>query len=57
MKQAASQTNVAVPVLLPGITVNTSATNFHPIRQMQLQKWDGKSWKLFGSVLSGAGDM
>ena len=57
MKQAASLTNLAVPVLLPGITVNTSATNFHPIRQMQLQKWDGKSWKLFGSVLSGAGDM
>jgi branched-chain amino acid transport system substrate-binding protein len=53
MKQAASLTNLAVPVLLPGITVNTSASNFHPIRQMQLQKWDGKSWKLFGSVLSG----
>jgi branched-chain amino acid transport system substrate-binding protein len=57
MKQAASLTNLAVPVLLPGITANTSATNFHPIRQMQLQKWDGKSWKLFGSVLSGAADM
>jgi branched-chain amino acid transport system substrate-binding protein len=57
MKQAASLTNLSVPVLLPGITVNTSATNYHPIRQMQLQKWDGKSWKLFGSVLSGAGDM
>jgi branched-chain amino acid transport system substrate-binding protein len=57
MKQAASLTNLAVPVLLPGITVNTSASNFHPIRQMQLQKWDGKSWKLFGSVLSGAGDI
>jgi branched-chain amino acid transport system substrate-binding protein len=57
MKQAASLTNLMVPVLLPGITVNTSPTNFHPIRQMQLQKWDGKSWKLFGSVLSGAGDM
>ncbi len=57
MKQAASLSNLTVPVLLPGITVNTSATNFHPIRQMQLQKWEGKSWKLFGPVLSGAGDM
>jgi branched-chain amino acid transport system substrate-binding protein len=57
MKQAASLTNLRVPVLLPGITVNTSATNFHPIKQMQLQKCDGKSWKLFGSVLSGAGDI
>ena len=57
MKQAASLTNLMMPVLLPGITVNTSPTNFHPIRQMQLQKWQHKSWKLFGSVLSGAGDM
>jgi branched-chain amino acid transport system substrate-binding protein len=57
MKQAANLNNLTVPVLLPGITVNTGPTNFHPIRQMQLQKWDGKSWRLFGSVLSGAGDM
>jgi branched-chain amino acid transport system substrate-binding protein len=57
MKQAASQSNVTIPVLLPGITVNTSPTSFHPIKQMQLQRWEGKSWKLFGSVLSGAGDI
>jgi branched-chain amino acid transport system substrate-binding protein len=57
MKQAANLKDLDVPVLLPGIKVNTSPTNFHPIRQMQLQKWDGKTWKLFGSVLEGAGDM
>jgi branched-chain amino acid transport system substrate-binding protein len=57
MKQAANLKDLDVPVLLPGIRINTSPTNFHPIRQMQLQKWDGKSWKLFGSVLEGAGDM
>jgi branched-chain amino acid transport system substrate-binding protein len=57
MKQAANLKNLEVPVLLPGIKVNTSPTNFHPIHQMQLQKWDGKSWKLFGSVLEGAGDL
>jgi len=57
MKQAANLKDLDVPVLLPGIKVNTSPTNFHPIRQMQLQKWDGKSWKLFGSVLQGAGDL
>jgi branched-chain amino acid transport system substrate-binding protein len=57
MKQAANLKDLDVPVLLPGIKVNTSATNFHPIRQMQLQRWDGTTWKLFGSVLSGAGDM
>jgi branched-chain amino acid transport system substrate-binding protein len=57
MKQAANLKDLDVPVLLPGIKVSTSPTNFHPIRQMQLQKWDGKSWKLFGSVLQGAGDL
>jgi branched-chain amino acid transport system substrate-binding protein len=57
MKQAADLKDLDVPVLLPGIKVNTSPTNFHPIRQMQLQKWDGKSWKLFGSVLRGGEDI
>ena len=54
MKQAASLHDFDVPVLLPGINVNTSATNFHPIRKMQLQKWTGKNWELFGKVLEGA---
>ena len=54
MKQAANLKNVEVPILLPGITVNTSPTNFHPIRQMQLQKWSGTTWQLFGNVLEGA---
>jgi branched-chain amino acid transport system substrate-binding protein len=57
MKQAANLNDLEVPVLLPGIKASTSPTNFHPIRQMQLQRWEGKSWKLFGSVLSGAGDI
>jgi branched-chain amino acid transport system substrate-binding protein len=57
MKQAANLKDLDVPVLLPGINVNTSPTNFHPIHQMQLQKWDGKAWKLFGPVLEGAGDL
>lgn len=53
MKQAASLNNVELPVLLPGIRVNTSATNFHPIRQMQLTRWTGKHFELFGKVLEG----
>jgi branched-chain amino acid transport system substrate-binding protein len=57
MKQAANLKDLDVPVLLPSIKVNTSPTNFHPIHQMQLQKWDGKAWKLFGPVLEGAGDL
>jgi branched-chain amino acid transport system substrate-binding protein len=54
MKQAANLRDLDVPVLLPGIKVNTSPTNFHPIRQMQLQRWDGKTFELFGKVLGGA---
>jgi branched-chain amino acid transport system substrate-binding protein len=54
MKQAANLNDLSLPTGLPGITINTSPTDFHPIKQMQLQTWDGKSWKLFGEVLSGA---
>ena len=39
----------------PGIKVNTSPTDYHPIQQMQLQKWDGKTWVRFGDVISGEG--
>jgi branched-chain amino acid transport system substrate-binding protein len=53
MKQAANLHDVYDPVLLPGIKVNTSPTNFHPIRAMQLQKWDGKTWERFGDVIEG----
>lgn len=54
MKQAASLNDLTLPTLLPGVKVSTSATNFHPIRQMQLQKWTGSGWELFGDVLQGA---
>jgi len=54
MKQAANLHDAYDPVLLPGITVNTSPTNFHPIKSMQLQKWDGKTWQRFGDVIEGA---
>ncbi|WP_428538448.1 ABC transporter substrate-binding protein [Rhodopila sp.] len=53
MKQAASLHDVELAVLLPGITVNTSAENFHPIRQMQLTRWTGKHFERFGQVLEG----
>lgn len=53
MKQAASLNDVEIPVLLPGIKLNTSATNFHPIRQMQLTRWTGQHFELFGKVLEG----
>ena len=53
MKQAANLKSLEVPVLLPGITVNTSPTNYHTIRAMQLARWDGKSWVRFGEVIEG----
>ena len=55
MRQAANLKDLTVPVLLPGIRVNTSPTNFHPIRQMQLSKWTGNNWQLFGNVIEGTG--
>jgi branched-chain amino acid transport system substrate-binding protein len=53
MKQAANIKALEVPVLLNGITINTSPTNFSPIRQMQLAKFDGESWRLFGDLIVG----
>ncbi len=53
MHQAASLKDLAIPTLLPGVLINTSATNFHPIRSMKLSKWDGKTWSLFGDVITG----
>ena len=55
MKQAASIHDLKLPMLLPGIVVSTSADNFAPIKQMQLMKFDGNTWKLFGEVISGSG--
>ncbi len=50
MKQAASLKNLEVPMLLPGIKVSTSATDFYPIEQEQLAKFNGKVFELFGKV-------
>ena len=55
MKQAASLHDLKLPMLLPGISVSTSATDFAPIKQMQLSKFNGTVWKLFGDVISGSG--
>ena len=51
MRQAANLKELEVPLLLPGIRINTSPTNFFPIRQAQLSRFDGKSWQLFGDVV------
>ena len=53
MKQAANIKDLEVPMLLNGMTINTSPTNFSPIRQMQLARFDGESWRLFGELIVG----
>ncbi|MDE3177879.1 MAG: ABC transporter substrate-binding protein [Pseudomonadota bacterium] len=53
LRQATSIKDLDLPMLLPGIKINTSATNYSPIRQMQLQAFNGTSWELFGDVLQG----
>ena len=53
MRQAANLKNLELPMLLPGIKVNTSSDNFSPVRQEVLAMFNGKSWELFGDVISG----
>ena len=53
MKQAASLKDFEPGTLLPGIKINTSATNFYPIEQLQLMRFKGETWELFGDIMSG----
>ncbi len=53
MKQAASLKDFAPDTLLPGIRINTSATNFDPIEQLQMMRFKGEKWDLFGDIISG----
>jgi ABC-type branched-subunit amino acid transport system substrate-binding protein len=52
MKQAANLKNFRVETLLPGIKIDTSATDFAPISSLQLMKFKGERWELFGDVIS-----
>jgi len=52
MKQAASLQDFRTEVLLPGIKINTAANDFAPISQLQLMKFKGDKWELFGEVIS-----
>jgi branched-chain amino acid transport system substrate-binding protein len=53
MKQAASLKDFAPDTLLPGITINTSPTDFAPIEQLQMMRFKGEKWDLFGDIISG----
>jgi branched-chain amino acid transport system substrate-binding protein len=52
MRQAANLKDFHAPLLWPGITVNTSPTNFSPIRQLQLTTFNGANSEPIGEVLS-----
>ena len=51
MRQAANIKDLELPMLLPGIKINTSPDNFSPIRQDAAREFNGESWELFGDLL------
>ena len=52
MRQAANLKDFKTTNLLPGITINTSPNDFAPIEQMQLKRFKGERWEMFGPILS-----
>jgi branched-chain amino acid transport system substrate-binding protein len=54
MKQAANLHDFTVPMLLPGIKINTSPTDFAPVKQVQMARFNGERWELFGELITGA---
>ena len=53
MKQAANIKDFTLDMLIPGIKMNTGPNDFYPIEQMQLMRFDGEAWQLFGEILDG----
>ncbi|WBY03079.1 ABC transporter substrate-binding protein [Ramlibacter tataouinensis] len=54
MRQAANIKNLELPLLFPGIRLNTSPTNFHPVQQLQMRRFDGTRWQSVGSLMKAA---
>jgi branched-chain amino acid transport system substrate-binding protein len=54
MRQAANIHDLALPLLLPGMTLNTSPTDYRPVKQMQLARFNGEAWVRFGELISEA---
>ncbi|MBV9248257.1 MAG: ABC transporter substrate-binding protein, partial [Acetobacteraceae bacterium] len=53
LRQAENLHDFEVHTLLPGIKLNTSPTDHRPIKGLQLQRWDGRTWVRFGEVIEG----
>jgi branched-chain amino acid transport system substrate-binding protein len=52
MRQAANLKNLELPMLLPGIKINTSPDDFAPLEQEQLARFNGEIWEVFGDVVA-----
>ena len=52
MRQAANIKDYTPPLMLPGVKVNTSPTDFYPLQSLQMAKFEGDHWVLFGDLLS-----
>ena len=53
LRQALNIKDLELPMLLPGIKINTSLDNYYPIRQLQLTRFNGEIWEPFGELISG----
>jgi len=51
IRQATYLRDVELPMLLPGIKVNTSPTDYYPVQQLQLVRFDGRRWVRFGDLV------
>ena len=51
MRQATNLRDLELPMLLPGIKVSTSPTDYYPVQQLQLMRFDGKRWVRFGDLV------
>jgi branched-chain amino acid transport system substrate-binding protein len=53
MKAAANMKDLELDLLLPGIKVNTTPSDFYPIEQNQMMRFKGGKWEFFGPIISG----
>jgi branched-chain amino acid transport system substrate-binding protein len=53
LRQATSLKDFTMPMLLPGVTVDTSSTNYFPFGELQMERYDGVRWAPFGKPIRG----
>jgi branched-chain amino acid transport system substrate-binding protein len=53
MKQAANLKDLESGMLMPGVKINTGPNDFAPIKQFQMQRFNGASWERFGPIMTG----